>query len=227
MRVIKFGGTSVQKAVNINKAKAIIIDKIADDKLLIVVSAFGGVTNKLIEVSNLAAKGDNTYMTILKDIENRHIDTIKELISTNKQSHVIEHIKLELKNFDDLLHGIFLLQELSTRTLDLIMSFGERFSAYIIANALKDSGINAEYLDARDVIKTDKNFGSAKVNYELTNPAIKQHVGLAAKVFVATGFISSTVDHETTTLGRGGSDYSAAIFAGALDAKVLEIWTDV
>jgi len=227
MRVIKFGGTSVQNAVNINKAKAIIKEKIADDKLLVVVSAFGGVTNKLIEVSNLAAKGDNSYTTTLKDIENRHIDTIKELITSDKQQHVIEHIKLELKNFDDLLHGIFLLQELSTRTLDLIMSFGERLSAYIIANALKESGINAEYLDARDVIKTDKNFGSAKVNFELTNHAIQQHIGTVSKVYVATGFIASTLDNETTTLGRGGSDYSAAIFAGALDAKVLEIWTDV
>ena len=227
MRVIKFGGTSVQNATSINKAKAIIEGKIADDTLLVVVSAFGGVTNKLIEVSNLAAKGDNTYTTILKEIENRHIDTIKELIAPEKQSRVIEHVKIELKNFDDLLHGIFLLQELSTRTLDLIMSFGERLSAFIVANALKESGINAEYLDAREVIKTDKNFGSAKVNYELTNAAIKKHVGDALKVFVATGFISSTVDNETTTLGRGGSDYSAAIFAGALDAKVLEIWTDV
>lgn len=227
MRVIKFGGTSVQNATNINKAIAIIREKMTDDKLLVVVSAFGGITNKLIEVSNLAAKGDNTYTTILKDIETRHIDAIKELVKSDKQNNVIEHTRMTLKNFDDLLHGVFLLQELSPRTLDMVMSFGERLSAYIIAQALKEQGINAEFLDSRDVVKTDKNFGTAKVNFELTNKLIKQHVGDGVKLFVATGFISSTVDCETTTLGRGGSDYSGAIFAGALDAKVLEIWTDV
>lgn len=227
MRVIKFGGTSVQNAVNINKAAAIIKEKAADDALLVVVSAFGGITNKLIEVSNLAAQGDNTYTSILKDLETRHIDTLKELITSDSQASVTEHVRLTFKNFDDLLHGIFLLRELSARTLDLVMSFGERLSAYIIAHALKEQGMNAEFLDARDVIKTDKNFGSAKVNFEQTNHAIKQYVGTASKLYIATGFISSTADNETTTLGRGGSDYSAAIFAGALDASVLEIWTDV
>jgi len=227
MRVIKFGGTSVQNAANITKAIAIIREKLADDKLLVVVSAFGGITNKLIEASNLASKGDNNYTSILKEIENRHIDTIKELIKSDRQILVVEHVKMLLKTYDDLLNGIFLLQELSTRTLDLAMSFGERMSAYIIAETLKELGIHGEFLDARDVVKTDKHFGSAKVNFDQTNILIKQHVGLASKVFVATGFISSTVDNETTTLGRGGSDYSAAIFAGALHASVLEIWTDV
>ena len=142
MKVIKFGGTSVQNAANINKAKAIIKAKASDDKVLVVVSAFGGITNKLIEVSNCAAKGDSTYTHLLKEIETRHSDTVRELITSDKQSQIIEHVKIQLQDFGDILHGIFLLQELSKRTLDMVMSFGERLSAFIIAQSLKDAEAN-------------------------------------------------------------------------------------
>lgn len=227
MKVLKFGGTSVKNSTNINKAMAIVKDKLKDDKVLVVVSAFGGITNKLIEVSEKAASGDNTYTTTVKEIETAHIDTIKELITSDKQSQIIEHIRMMLKNFDDLLHGIYLIRELSVRTQDIILSFGERMSAYIISNALREQGVKADFLDARDVIKTDKTFGGAKVDFKKTNKNIINKVGDASTTFVATGFISSTDDNETTTLGRGGSDYSAAIFAAALDASIVEIWTDV
>jgi bifunctional aspartokinase / homoserine dehydrogenase 1 len=227
MRVLKFGGTSVKNSENINKSIAIVEQKLKDDKVLVVVSAFGGITNKLIEVSEKAALGDNTYTTTVKEIEIIHIDAIKELISPKNQHHVVEHVRMMLKNFDDLLHGIYLIKELSLRTQDIILSFGELLSAYIVSSAMREKGINSEYLDAREVIKTDKSFGSAKVDFKITNKLILEKTTRQDAVYVATGFIASTHDDETSTLGRGGSDYTAAIFGAALNASIIEIWTDV
>src|SRR5690606_23764937 len=118
-------------------------------------------------------------------------------------------------------------KERTPRTLDYIMSFGERLSAFIIAEAMKDQDIAAEYLDARTLIATDNHFGSAKVNFEVTNPRITSHFTSHTAVQVITGFIAAAETGETTTLGRSGSDYTAAIFAAALGATDLEIWTDV
>lgn len=228
MKVLKFGGTSVKDSTNINKAISIIKEKLKNDTVLTVVSAFGGITNKLIEVSQKAAEGDGTYTDVFKEIEDRHYHTINELIKDEKlKNNTIEHTRTVLKNLDDLLHGIFLIKELSDRTSDMVMSYGERFSAYIVANALNDQGTPAEYLDARDVIKTNSKFGNASVLFDKTNKNIHDRVSRTKKTIVTTGFIASTEHAETTTLGRGGSDYTAAIFAGALDAEVLEIWTDV
>lgn len=228
MKVLKFGGTSVKNSTNINKVIAIVKQKLENDKVLVVVSAFGGITNKLIEVSERAASGDNTYTTTVKDIETTHIEAIKELIKNEQeQERAIEHIRLMLKNFDDLLHGIFLIRELSIRTRDIVLSFGERMSAFIISKAFREQGVKAEFLDAREVIKTDSTFGGAKVNFKLTNKLIDEKVGDASILYIATGFIASNEQGVTTTLGRGGSDYSAAIFGAALNASIVEIWTDV
>lgn len=227
MKVLKFGGTSVKNAENISKAIAIIKEKKNDDAVLTVVSAFGGVTNLLIEAGTKAAKGDDTYTSIVTEIETRHIETIKTLITSDKQTTVINEVQTKLKNLSDLLNGIFLIKEFSPRSFDIVVSFGERLSAYIISEVLIEQKMNAAFLDAREVIKTDKNFGSAKVNFDITNKNIVAKVGKGDTLFIATGFIGSTTDNETTTIGRGGSDYSAAIFAAALDASILEIWTDV
>src|SRR5690606_3052534 len=142
-------------------------------------------------------------------------------------SRILANLKLNLNELEDVLHGVYLVKELSLRTLDFIMSFGERFSAYIISEAMKDKNIDCAYLDSRIVIKTDENFGSTTVDFDLTNDAIKRHYINNNSLQVITGFIGSTVNDETTTLGRGGSDYSASIFAAALNADEIEIWTDV
>jgi aspartokinase/homoserine dehydrogenase 1 len=136
----------------------------------------------------------------------------------------LEHNHEVLRN---LLHGIYLVREASPRTMDYVLSFGERNSAYIIAHVLKQSGVRAAYLDARKIIKTDKNFGSAKVDFDLSYQKIKAYYAEHPEVQIVTGFVGSAKGGLTTTLGRGGSDYTAAIIAAGLDAKVIEIWTDV
>jgi len=228
MKVLKFGGTSVKNATNINKAAAIIQDKLQSDKVLVVVSAFGGITNKLIEASDLASKGDNSYAELVKEIEAIHIETTQELTTGDRQTKTTEYIRLHIKDLSDLLHGIYLIRELSPRTMDIVQSFGERLSAFVISQVMTEKGVDATYLDSREVVKTDKHFGYAKVDFDKTNKNIKEFADAhASKLIIATGFIASTSDDETTTLGRSGSDYSGAIFAGAVDASVLEIWTDV
>lgn len=227
MKVLKFGGTSVKNAENIAKVISITQKKLEKDKILVVVSALGGVTNLLIEAGEKASTGDSTYATVLKDIETRHIETIKGLITSSKQDQVIGEVKNTLNELSNLLHGIYLIREFSLRSYDLVVSFGERLSAFIVSEAFKEKNIRSSFVDARDVVKTDKNFGHAKVNFEATNKLIKEKIGNCDQLYVATGFIGSTKENETTTIGRGGSDYSGAIFAAALDATILEIWTDV
>jgi len=229
MKVLKFGGTSVKNSTNINKVISIVKDKLQEDSVLVVVSALGGITNKLIEVGAKAAQGDNSYTEVVREIEQIHVETATGLInSPERREQTIGHIQGILKNFEDLLHGIYLIREITDRTSDIISSFGERLSSFIIAQALNEVGVASESVDARDLIKTDDNFGAASVNFKITDKNIAEKVARSnGKLFVVTGFIASTESGETTTLGRGGSDYSAAIFAGALGADVLEIWTDV
>lgn len=227
MKVLKFGGSSIQNAENISKTIDIIRSQHEQHKILLVVSAFGGVTNLLIDTATKAANGDELYKTEFNLIFDIHIDIIQSLLAGTDKDQCEAHITKKLNLFKEILHGLFLLRELSPRSLDLVSSFGEQLSAYILAYILKAHAIPAEYLDARELIKTDATFGAARVNFELTNTLIKNKVQAANSVFVATGYIASTTNGETITLGRGGSDYSAAIFAQALNAKVLEIWTDV
>ncbi len=227
MKILKFGGSSVQNAVNIEKTIGIIKQNLQKEHLTIVVSAFGGITTKLIECCNKAVAGDKSYIDILAEIKTAHIDTITTLLNGEAKTECLKHTEAILAELHDILHGISLIRELTPRTLDLVSSSGERMSAFIIAKKIAEDGINCEFLDARTVIKTDKTFGAAKVNFEKTEELIQKKVLNTKTVFVATGFIASTEDNETITLGRGGSDYSAAIFARAVNASILEIWTDV
>ncbi|MDR2962093.1 MAG: bifunctional aspartate kinase/homoserine dehydrogenase I [Bacteroidales bacterium] len=228
MKVLKFGGTSVQNAENIVKTIEICKESLQQEPLLVVVSAFGGITNKLIEASNVAASGSSDYETIFNEIAERHYQAIEELLTDTLRADCLLHVDALLTEFNEILQGLRLIGELSPRSLDLISSFGERLSAYIIAKAMVQQGIDADFLDAREVIKTDNTFGAAKVQIEKSYALIAQKVNASAKTFVATGFIASTAsDNTTITLGRGGSDYSAALFAAALKASILEIWTDV
>lgn len=227
MKVLKFGGTSVKNAENITKTIAIIKENLAKEELVVVVSALGGVTNMLVECSAKAVAGDTTFTDTLTEIKNRHFETINGLLTGSYKEDCEKHVEAILTELKGILTGISLIRELTPRSVDLVSSVGERMSAYIIAKTIAQSGVDCEFLDARTVIKTDKTFGAAKVNFAKTDDLIQKKVLNTKTLFIATGFIASTEDDETITLGRGGSDYSAAIFARAVNASILEIWTDV
>jgi bifunctional aspartokinase / homoserine dehydrogenase 1 len=226
MKILKFGGSSVATPQRIQSVIEIVKPYLKEE-VAVVFSAFGGITDTLIQISSLALEGKAEYKQKLEQIEKRHLDAVRELIAVQKQSAILAQVKIKINELEDVLHGVYLVKERTPRTLDYIMSFGERLSAYIIAEAMKDRGIRASYLDARTVIKTDNHFGHAKVDFETTNKLIREHFNKHNEVQIITGFIGTSESGETTTLGRSGSDYTAAIFAGALNASDLEIWTDV
>ncbi len=227
MKVIKFGGSSVANPENIRKVFSIIQEKLKKHEIAIVFSAFGGVTESLLKISQQAKEGDQTYRDNLQSLEEKHLDLVRQLISVQNQSTVMTYVKVRFKELEDLFHGIYLIKENSPRTLDYVASFGERLSAFILSEALVGKGLKTQFLDAREVIKTNDRFGQARVDFQATNALIRSYFGKNDGIKVITGFIASTAKGETTTLGRSGSDYTASIFAGALEAEDLEIWTDV
>ena len=229
MKILKFGGTSVANADNINLVLSI-VKKTADtsNKLVVVVSAFSGVTDLLILAASKAASKDSTFKDIVFQIEKKHIEVIQELIITSQHKPLLEAINNDINHLKTLLDGCFLLGELSNRTSDTIMGFGELLSSQIIAKALEQKVQNSGYKDSREIIKTNNHFGKAVVNFEFSNQLIKDYFNSNVyRITVVPGFIAFSTDGYSTTLGRGGSDYTAAILAGALNAELLEIWTDV
>src|SRR5688572_21892437 len=226
MKVLKFGGSSVATPERIQSVIEIVKPYLTGE-VAIVFSAFGGVTDTLIQVSALALEGNLEYKNKLVELEKRHLTAVRELVNIQKQSGILAQVKFMINELEDVLHGVYLVKERTVRTLDYIMSFGERISAYIISEAFKNQGHAAEFLDARHVIRTDGNFGHAKVDFETTNKLVRDHFKHHEDVQIITGFIGTSESGETTTLGRSGSDYTAAIVAGALHASDLEIWTDV
>ncbi|MBW4360897.1 bifunctional aspartate kinase/homoserine dehydrogenase I [Flavobacterium taihuense] len=228
MKVLKFGGTSVANAENIKLVLDIVLNKAQDEKLVVVVSALSKVTDLLQLAASKAAANDESFKDIVTEIEKKHLEALKQLIPVSEQSGLLSHIKRIVNHLETLLDGCFLLGELSPRTLDTILSFGELLSSYIIAEALKQKLKNSSYKDSRELIKTNNQFGKAAVNFELSNQLVVHFFASNDnQVVVMPGFIATSEDGINTTLGRGGSDYTAAIIAGALNASDLEIWTDV
>ncbi len=228
MIVLKFGGTSVANATNISKAIEIVTNKSKENKLAVVVSAFSGVTDMLILAGKTASSKDKDYKEIVQKIEKKHKDAIDELIPLSDQAELIDTINGTINLLKTLLDGCYLLGEISSRTADIIAGFGELLSSQIIAVALKQKVANATFKDSREVIKTNSNFGKATVDFELTYKLIAAYFAKNThQVVLFPGFIASSIDGNTTTLGRGGSDYTAAIIAAGVKASVLEIWTDV
>ncbi len=228
MKVLKFGGTSVANAQNIQLAINIVNNKAKEDKLAVVVSALSGVTDMLLTASQKAAHKDESYKTSIEEIKQKHFDTIAVLIDSANQNQLLIKINSQINQLQTLLDGCFLLGELSARTSDAIASFGELLSSQIIATALQQSIPNSNFKDSRDLIKTNANFGKASVDFEVTNQLIADYFNAnTSQVVLLPGFIASSEDGNTTTLGRGGSDYTAAIIANGVQATSLEIWTDV
>tara|TARA_R110002167_G_scaffold48226_6_gene142494 strand:+ start:3446 stop:5890 length:2445 start_codon:yes stop_codon:yes gene_type:complete len=227
MQVLKFGGTSVANAKNIALVKGI-VENAAKNKIIVVVSAFGGVTDLLLKTAALAAAQEASYLGFLKDIEARHLQAIKELIPINSQSRVLSKVKSELNTLETLLEGAFLIGEITPKLSDKIVSYGELLSSYIVSEFFIISGMDAIHKDSRELIKTNDVFGKAAVNFELTNKNCTTSINNTPNnIIVVAGFIAASENGNSTTLGRGGSDYTAAIIAAAIDAEVLEIWTDV
>lgn len=228
MKILKFGGTSVGSTKSILTLLDIVKHEVSiGEKPIVVLSAMSGVTNLLSSMADNAALG-NSFNHQLQELETRHFDVIKLLLNVQNQNPVFTKLKLYFNELEDLLQGVLSLRELTAKTKDLILSYGEKCSAFLISKIAEQSFANAVFLDASEVIKTDSNFGQAKVNTELTDLLIQNYfVANADKIVFVTGFIASNDEGRITTLGRGGSDYTAAIFGSALNCSEIQIWTDV
>ncbi len=228
MKILKFGGTSVASAASIKKVISIAKKSSEEGQVAIIVSALGGTTDILLQAGIKAEKKDSSYLAAIDTLEKRHITVIKELIVDSHQTEVISEIHSYFNQLASILEGIYLINEFSNKTKDKIASFGELMSSYIIAEAMKSQGLDALRKNAQELIITDNTYTNAKIKYDLTEANIKQFFATnKSAIVVLPGFVASTLNGETSTLGRGGSDFTASILAKILDAKELEIWTDV
>jgi aspartokinase/homoserine dehydrogenase 1 len=218
MKVLKFGGTSVGSSENIRKVKSIVESQNGD--VIVVVSALGGITDKILGAARNAAVGNEKFHDDLAEIKTRHLQAIHELFNGAGSIKII--VTELLDELEQILTGITLVGELTAKTLDRIAGIGERISSHIVAQFL-----GAARIDASEFIRTDSNFGKAAVDFAVTNKNIKEIFADFKGVAVVPGFISKNIKGEFTTIGRGGSDYTAAIISAALDVEILEIWTDV
>ncbi|MEP7165980.1 MAG: bifunctional aspartate kinase/homoserine dehydrogenase I [Ferruginibacter sp.] len=228
MQILKFGGTSVENATNISLVADIIKKACATDKTAVVVSALGGITDTLLKAATLASTKDESFKATLLEIEARHIDVVKNIMPVTRQSSLLSLVKKMINEIEDICKGIYLLGELSERTRDRVISYGELLSSRVLSAKLNSMGLENEWKDSRELLKTDSNFGKAAVNFFISNNNIEKYFsGSKSRLFIFPGFIASNKDDETTTLGRGGSDYTGAILAAGTDATIFEIWTDV
>ena len=221
MKVLKFGGTSVGSAENIQKVKEILMSQ--HDDVIVVVSALGGITDKILSAAKMAAIGTGYFQAELTEINTRHFETIEKLFDGKKQAEVKAQTQVLLDELGRIIHGVSLIGELTPKTLDKIGGFGERLSSLIISEYIP----SAKWFDSSKLIRTNSDFGKAIVNFEITNQLICSAFDSFSGIAIVPGFISSNEAGEYTTLGRGGSDYTGAILAAALDVASLEIWTDV
>jgi aspartokinase/homoserine dehydrogenase 1 len=227
MKILKFGGTSVGSIASIQTLLNILKANTEAEKPVVVLSAMSGVTNLLISMAEEAAKG-NEFTSQLAELQRRHFEVVKELLDIQHQNPAYTRLKLNFNQLEDLLQGILTLRELTPKTRDLVLSFGERCSTLMISKIAAQYFPEAIFVDASEIIKTDSSFGNAKVNMELTEQLVRgfyQENG--GKMLFVTGFIAGNDAGQITTLGRGGSDYTAAILGSALNASAIEIWTDV
>ncbi|MFI3265064.1 MAG: bifunctional aspartate kinase/homoserine dehydrogenase I [Rikenellaceae bacterium] len=222
MRVLKFGGTSVGSVESLRNVQNIVNN--TEDELVVVVSAVGGVTDLLIATAKAAQAGDDTYIETFKHIVERHKTIINGLIDKEYHAELYLLLRPLFEDLTNIYKGIHLIRDLSDKTMDTIVSYGERLSSTIISYLLNDVTL----IDSRELIKTLPQVGKHVVDFAQTNALVKERFAEHTRVSLLPGFIASDLKTGVvTTLGRGGSDYSAAILAAALDADILEIWTDV
>ncbi|MEK7462883.1 MAG: bifunctional aspartate kinase/homoserine dehydrogenase I [Patescibacteria group bacterium] len=224
-KILKFGGSSVGTPEMIRKASKIVVDASKKNKVAVVVSAFQGVTDELLSFQHSA----ECWNDKLQKLKKRHLDAVNKLVKNKKRrKEAVEYVEKLTEELNGVLEKICGKKEASPKELDLVASFGERLSAFIVSAHISDAFSKKSYFaDAREFVKTDDNFVNAAVDFDSTNRAIKKYFRDKKGIPVITGFLGSTKNNETTTLGRGGSDYSAAIIGAVLGVKIVEIWTDV
>lgn len=225
MKVLKFGGTSVGSVKSILSLKSIVEREAKHQEVVVVVSALGGITDKLLETSRQAYKGDESWKDNYKAIVDRHHSMIDTIITdTADREALFNKVDALFEQLQSLFYGVFLIHDLSHKTQDAIVSYGERLSSNIVATLIR----GAKWFDSRDFIKTHDQHGRRSLDSDLTNQLVRKAFAELPRISVMGGFIARDSESgDITNLGRGGSDYTASIVAAALDAEVLEIWTDV
>lgn len=224
--VLKFGGSSLATPERVRNACDIVRNTV-EPVAAVVCSSFGGVTDQLIEMCHLAIDRDERYRQELEAFTLRHRKAVQALIEEPQCSALMGRLEEKTTDLQDILHGIYLLGEATKKTRDFVMSFGERFSNMIVTEVLRVHRPEVSYLNATKVIKTDDRFGRARVIQGMTDQAIRDYFSNEPGLKVVTGFIGSTAEQQVTTLGRGGSDYTASIIGAALGCQEIRIWTDV
>jgi aspartokinase/homoserine dehydrogenase 1 len=227
MIVLKFGGSSVADAKRIKRIADIIDAYKLHDKIAVVVSALKGVTNGLDEAGAKAVHGDREYIVILKEIENRHFEMINELLTPENRAETAANIKMLCNEAGEVCRGITLLGECSDRSRAKLLSIGVRMSSGVISSALKCLGHPNQLVNSLDIISTDSNYLAAHINHGTSKKKAEIVFAQVNGLSVLLGFIASSDKGEVTTLGRGGSDFTAALLANYLNAERLDIWTDV
>ena len=225
MKVLKFGGTSVGSVKSILSLKSIVEREAKHQEVVVVVSALGGITDKLLETSRQAYKGDESWKDNYKAIVDRHHSMIDTIITDTADREVLfNKVDALFEQLQSLFYGVFLIHDLSHKTQDAIVSYGERLSSNIVATLIR----GAKWFDSRDFIKTHDQQGRRSLDSDLTNHLVRKAFVELPRISVMGGFIARDSESgDITNLGRGGSDYTASIVAASLDAEVLEIWTDV
>lgn len=222
MKVLKFGGTSVGSAEGLRQVKLVV--ESCREEVIVVVSALGGITDQLLLTSRMAAAGDMQYKSQLEQIVMRHRRTVDEVVDPACRAEVLATVNTLLDELSNIFKGVYLIKDLSPKTSDAIVSYGERLSSVIVRGVLGC----AELYDAREFIKTRPYFGKHIVEFAPTEKLIRERFAAMPKVVVVPGFIAADYQSDdVTNLGRGGSDYTASVLAATLKADALEIWTDV
>ncbi len=227
MIVLKFGGSSVANAKRIKQIANIINDYKHHKQLVIVFSALQGVTNLLDDSGNFALKGSNSFQKSLKTVEDQHFEIINELVEPKNRTVIAAHIKMLCNQAEEICQGISILGEYSNRSKAKLLSLGELMSSGVISSALNHLGHRNQLLSDKKIIVTDSNYLSARINHAKSRRNAEILFNKANGIFIIPGFIAQNGMGETTTLGRGGSDFTAALLANYLNAKRLDIWTDV
>lgn len=230
MQVLKFGGSSVGTIAAISKVIAIVKARVQTKPSIVVVSAMSGVTDQLILLGQTAAQGNEAYQTMIQSLAQKHEDAVIALLPTEQQASALSMVKALIQEIESHCATIFNESMLTLRMQDCLMSYGEILSSKIIAAAFEAEGVDQVWLDSRAMIKTNSAYSSAVVDSALTNQTIQAYFANPNNqhaLYMAPGFIASDAAGHTTTIGRGGSDYSGAIYAASINASILEIWTDV
>ncbi|MGA2974109.1 MAG: aspartate kinase [Spirochaetia bacterium] len=227
MKVLKFGGSSLADGARIRSVTDIIARAAQGEHVAVVLSAMKDVTDLLIAAARRAEDGTDGQKEILETIRARHFEAVRFLFSPTDQASALTPLAIMLNELEEILHGVELVRECSPRTMDLVMSFGERLSCRLAAAYMRGRGMDAVLVDAREIIVTDERFGSAAVNFPKSYQLIHERLSGIPGIAVIPGFIGATAGGVTTTLGRNGSDYTASIIGAGARVSLIEIWTDV